>query len=83
MLGAALLRGKVGCEEGDFWCFVRVGRVCAFDDGEASAAWEICFEWLEGVDLYSSLVEAAVADVGFLRVGKKGVACSAMRLAAW
>jgi hypothetical protein len=82
VLGAALLRRKVGGKKSNFGCFVCLGRACALDDGEAAAPGQVGFKRLEGIDLYGSLVEATVFSVGLLCVGKKGVACSAVRLAA-
>ena len=63
-------------------CLFSGHAVGEFDYGKATACRQFGFKWFEGVDLYRSLVEAPVRGVGFLCVGKRGEACSAVRLAA-
>ena len=78
------LSRQLGCggEEGDLRRFAWISGALAFDYGKATACRQFGFKWFEGVDLYRSLVEAPVRGVGFLCVGKRGGACSAVRLAA-
>ena len=79
---ASLFGRMVGGEEGDLRRFAWISGALAFDYGKATACRQFGFKWFEGVDLYRSLVEAPVRGVGFLCVGKRGEACSAVRLAA-
>ena len=76
---AGWIQREVRGEESDFGLFVRIGRLCALDNDEASTPWKVGLKGLEGIELYASLVEATVSGVGLLCVGKKGVACSAVR----
>jgi len=80
--GTTLFGGKIRGKEGNFRHFGRIGGACAFDDGKATASGQVCLQRFEGIDPHGSLVEASVCGVGFLCVGKKGVACSAVALAA-
>ena len=81
-LGASCLGPMIGSEEGGLRHFIGVGGAGAAYDGQTSATGQVCFEWLEGVNFYASLVEASVGGVGFFRVGKRGEPSWANRSAA-
>ena len=80
--GASLFGWMIGSEEGDLRDFFRIGGAGAADDGQTAACGQVCFEWLEGVNFYASLVEASVGGVGFFCVGKRGEPSWASRSAA-
>ena len=80
--GASLFGWMIGSEEGDLRDFFGICGSGAADDGQAATSGQVCFERLEGVNLYASLVEASVGGVGFFCVGKRGEPSWASRSAA-
>jgi hypothetical protein len=70
--GASLFGRMIAREEGDLLDFFGIGGSGAADDGQAAASTQVCFEWLERVNSYASLVEAPVGCIEFFCVDKGG-----------
>ena len=68
--------------EGHLRNFFGVCGAGTADDRKASCPGQICFQRLERVNAYRTLVKASVCDVGLFGVGKRGVPFFAVRSAA-
>lgn len=62
-----------GVEEGNGGLFVWIQGAGAPDNRKASGSWQTRLERLDGIDRYGSLVEASVAGIDWLDMGKRGV----------
>lgn len=77
----ALFRSNGTDVEGHLRDFFGIRGAGTLDDDQASGCGQIRLQRLEGVNAYSTLIEASVCDVYLFGVGKKGVPSSATRWA--
>ena len=80
--GATLLHRLGGDVVSHLRHLAGLAGVGAVDDRQTAGGGQVGFQRLEGVNLYSALIEASVGDVGFFGLGKKGVPSRARRSAA-
>jgi hypothetical protein len=72
--GAARHRGMTGGVEGDGGLFILVEGGGALNYDQRARSGQSGLQGLERIDFYLALVEASVASIRLLGVGKKGVA---------